>query len=99
MQNIPKKSYNKKLIQTGEAADDISKEETKDDEGSVEESAEAAADESKEAIEEQADASEEKAQQEISEKEEGEQSEETVTDESTEVSAFQEGKINDRLTL
>lgn len=79
------------FTQTGEAADGVSKEETEDEEGSVEKSAEAAADESKEGTEEQADASEEKAE-EISEKEE--QSEETVTEESAEVSTFQEGKIN-----
>ncbi|XP_018312187.1 sarcalumenin isoform X2 [Mycetomoellerius zeteki] len=69
-----------------EAADDVSKEETDDQEGSVEESAEAAADESKEVIEEQTDASEEKAQ-EIAEEE---QSEEDATDKSVEISTFEE---------
>ncbi|XP_018348739.1 PREDICTED: sarcalumenin isoform X2 [Trachymyrmex septentrionalis] len=65
--------------EAGEAADDVSKEETEDKEGSVEESAEAAADESKEATEEQTDAREEK-EQEIEE----EQSEEDATDKSVE---------------
>ncbi|EGI64209.1 PREDICTED: sarcalumenin isoform X2 [Acromyrmex echinatior] len=70
--------------EAGEAADDVSKEETEDMEGSVEESAEAA-DENKEATEEQTDAREEK-EQEIEE----EQSEEDATDKSVEISTFEE---------
>ncbi|KYN22753.1 Sarcalumenin, partial [Trachymyrmex cornetzi] len=71
--------------EAGEAADDVSKEETEDQEGSVEESAEGATDESKEVTEEQTDAREEK-EQEIEE----EQSEEDVTDKSIEISTFEE---------
>lgn len=82
------------FLQTGEAADDVSKEESavQDEEGSIEESTETAADESKEAVEEQVDASEEKTEGEF-EKVEDEPSEEAAAAESAEVSAAQEGKI------
>lgn len=76
--------------ETGETAD-VSKEESeaKDEEGPVEEDAEAAIDKSEEATEEQADTSEEKTEG-GSEEEKDEQSEKTASAESVEISVARE---------
>lgn len=80
--------------EAGEAAD-VSKEESeaKDEEGSVEEDAEAAVDKSEEATEEQADVSEEKTEGES--EEEKDESEKAASAESGEVSIAQEGEAEE----